>query len=169
MFGSGDKVRGMCEHCKKAKATDVYDGKRYCEPCAMSVSKELYKLAIAGGGKVVDGEAPPIIGQDAILLPFDGHAQPEKPDVPQITGSDLIFHYGDGQRRMVRISEEEQRHLIDIVVTNRRLGKKDFQFMPVAVIPMDAMVSIHNIIEAVAKGEQQQELAVKFLESMKHE
>lgn len=149
-----EKLGGMCTKCGKAEAVVENGAQRLCMDCGVEMSKELFKLH-GMGARVID-EAPQ--GHDgANLIPFpqqplnlvkDG--EPVKLTA-QIVGADLVFRYSDNNARLVRITGDEQKAIIEKIVENRRTGKKDFQFMPVALISMDAFRFIMDTLEHVTE------------------
>ena len=152
------EIFGICCKCGKNPIDHNYTEKRLCEPCAIAQSKlewELYQK----GGKVIDKEEPKIGDDGAKLLPFE-----RKPKGPQVTGAILVFTYDDNHQRQVRLTDEEQKTIIDQINFNRHTAKKEFQFKNVAIIPIEALVEIHGIIEKVAAGEDQKDAAKQFLD-----
>jgi len=89
------------------------------------------------------------------------------PAKTQWVGAQLVIIFDNGVSKMVRLTADEQKDIIDRLLFNRRSGKKDLQLMEVVVLPMQVFIDIHKIVEKAADHDMTAvDDAKKFLTSM---
>jgi hypothetical protein len=133
----------------------LYDGKPYCEKCAVEHSKTLFKLVVEEKGKVIDKPSNDV--HAGLQIPFDMN-----PKIPRAISARVVMTFTDGGQREVILTDAESDKILKLILAPRgKYGNKQFKFYNVYVMSVTMVNEMDSVIRACAAGDESAKMKAK--------